>query len=96
MVKASDIINSQTERENIKYKTFAKIYKNIEKKIIMASALDLNHIYYEIPKILIGSPYYNFKDCTKTIIKQIKDDGFEINQNDNILLIKWNKKLDKN
>jgi uncharacterized protein (DUF302 family) len=92
MVKASDIINSQIERENVKYKTFAKIYKNIEKKIILASSINSNYIWYEIPLILIGSPYYNYKDCIKTIIKQIKDDGFDIEQIDNYLLIKWKKK----
>jgi uncharacterized protein (DUF302 family) len=92
MVKASDIIKEQIERENVKYKTFAKIYKNIEKKIILASSLNLTNIWYEIPLILIGSPYYNYKDCIKSVMKQIKDDGFEVQQKDNYLLIKWNIK----
>jgi len=92
MVKASEIVNSQIERENIKYKTFAKIYKNIEKKILLASTLNLNQVYYEIPLILIGSPYYNYKDCMKTLIKQIKDDGFDVKPIDNFLLIKWSSK----
>jgi DNA-binding transcriptional regulator YhcF (GntR family) len=92
MVKASDIIKEQTERENVKYKTFAKIYKNIEKKIILASSLNLTSVWYEIPLILIGSPYYNYKDCVKSIVKQIKADGFKVEQIQNYLIIKWDKK----
>jgi hypothetical protein len=90
MVKAQDLINDQKEREKIKYKTFAKIYKNIEKKITLASASNFYYIWYEIPEFLIGSPLFNFNECKKNIIKQLKENGFDIEEFSNtMLLIKW-------
>jgi hypothetical protein len=90
MVKAQDLINDQKEREKIKYKTFAKIYKNIEKKITLASASNFFYVWYEIPEFLIGSPLFNLKECKKNIVKQLKENGFEIEEFSNtMLLIKW-------
>ena len=90
MVKAQDLIHDQKEREKIKYKTFAKIYKNIEKKITLASSSNFYYIWYDIPEFLIGSPLFNLKECKKSIINQLKENGFEIEEYSNtLLLIKW-------
>jgi hypothetical protein len=90
MVKAQDLINAQKERENIKYKTFAKIYQNVEKKIKLASSTNYYQVYYEIPEFVIGFPLYDFKECKKNIIKQLIKNGFEIDEHSsNIILIKW-------
>jgi hypothetical protein len=90
MVKAQDLINSQKEREKIKYKTFSKIYSNIEKKINLASASNFYYTWYEIPEFIIGYPLYNVNECKVNVIKQIKDNGFDIEEFEkNIILIKW-------
>ena len=90
MVKAQDLINIQKEREKIKYKTFSKIYSNIEKKINLASSNNFYYVWYEIPEFIIGYPLYNLEDCKNIIIKQIKENGFIIEEFDkNIILITW-------
>jgi hypothetical protein len=90
MVKAQDLINEQKERDNIKFKTFAKVFKNIEKKITLASSSNYYYVWYEIPTFIIGYPLYNIKECKKYVIKNIKENGFEIEEYEsNILLIKW-------
>ena len=90
MVKAQDLINAQKEREKIKYKTFAKIYENVEKKIKLASSCNYYQVSYEIPEFVIGYPLYDFKECKKNIIKQLKINGFDIDEYPpNIILIKW-------
>lgn len=90
MVKADDLIKVQKERENIKYKTFAKILKNIEKKILMASSVNEYFTWYEIPNFIIGLPLYNFEECKKKVIKDLKKNGFDIDEYEpNIILIKW-------
>ena len=90
MVKAQDLIDKQKERDKIKYKTFAQIYKKIEKKIELASSSNYYYIYYEIPQFLIGYPLYNCKECIKCINKQLAENGFEFELYDpNILLITW-------
>ena len=38
MVNANDLIKEQQKRDEIKIITFEKVYKTIEKKIILASA----------------------------------------------------------
>lgn len=90
MVKAKDLIESQKKRENIKYKSFYKIYENIEKKIILASSSNFYSVSYEIPNFIIGYPFYNLDECKKFIKKNIEKDGFEIEEIErNIILIKW-------
>lgn len=90
MVKAQDLIGAQKEREKIKYITFAKIFKTIEKKITLAASSNLNYIWYEIPEFLIGCPLYNLDECKKNIIRQLKENGFDIEEfYVSIILIKW-------
>lgn len=90
MVKAQDLINSQKEREKIKFKTFAKIYNTVEKKISLASSSNFYYVWYEIPEFIIGFPLYNLDECKKYIIKELKDNGFNVEIYDNnIILIEW-------
>lgn len=90
MVKAQDLINSQKEREKSKYKIFAKVYSNIEKKISLASGCNFYYVWYEIPEFLIGSPLYNLDECRKAVVLQLKDNGFDVEEfENNILLVKW-------
>ena len=97
MVKAQDLINSQKEREKIKYKTFSKIYNNIEKKIIKASERNLYSTYYQIPQILIGFPTYSIKDCYEYIDNKLKTNGFKTEEYfNNIILISWNPNPEPN
>ena len=90
MVKAQDLINSQKEREKIKYKTFSKIYSNIEKKIKLASSSNFYYIWYEIPEFIIGFPLYNLDECKKVVIKELKKNDFDIEEfKSNLILVKW-------
>ena len=90
MVKAIDLIKKQEDKENKKYITFAKIYNNIEKKIIKASERNLYYTYYQIPQILIGFPTFSIKDCYKYIDNKLKKDGFKTDEYiNNIILISW-------
>jgi hypothetical protein len=90
MVKANYLIKRQEDKENKKYITFAKIYNNIEKKIIKASERNLYYTYYQIPQILIGFPTYSIKDCYSYIDNKLKADGFKTDEYfNNIILISW-------
>ena len=90
MVKAQDLIKSQKEREKIKFKTFSKIYSNIEKKITIASSSNFYYVWYEIPEFIIGFPLYNVNDCKSYVIKELKNNDFTIEEFDNnIILITW-------
>lgn len=90
MVKAQDLIKIQKEREQIKYKTFSTIFSKIEKKITMASASNFYYVWYEIPKFIIGFPVYNLDECTNVIIKQLEDNGFNIEKfEENLILVEW-------
>ena len=50
MVKANDLINEQQKREKIKIETFKKVFENIEKKIVLASAGNFYYVWYKICK----------------------------------------------
>jgi len=90
MVKAGELITNQKKREKNKYKTFSKIYKLIEKKIILASASNFYYIWYEIPEFIVGLPLYNLAECKTFVVKVLKDNDFKVEEyGTNIILIKW-------
>ena len=72
MVKASDLVKQQKERESKKFKTFDKVYDLIEKKICLASSGNHYHTLYQIPEFLIGLPLYSKKDCQAYIVDKLK------------------------
>jgi hypothetical protein len=90
MVKAQELINVQKEREKKKFITFEKVFSNIEKKIVKASASNFYYIWYEIPQYIIGFPLYSYVECIEYIIEKLKKNGFKIEKFEpNILLISW-------
>lgn len=90
MVKAQDLIDKQKIKEDIKYKSYHKIYLNIEKKITLASSSDFYYIWYEVPKIILGKITYKLSECIEYLKEKLKNDGFNIDYYEpNILLIKW-------
>ena len=90
MVNAKDLIKEQKEREQIRIQTFKKVYKNVEKKIILASASNFYYVWYEVPEFILGIPIYNLKKCINFLQNKLQDNGFNIElYKPNILLIKW-------
>ena len=90
MIKASDLVKEQKERESRKYKTYNKIYTLVERKIVLASKGNNYYTWFETPEFLVGYPMYNLEDCLKYITEKLKKNGFKIEFfNPNILFIKW-------
>ena len=90
MVNANDLIKEQKEREEIKIQTFKKVYKTIEKKIVLASSSNYYYVWHEVPEFILGLPTYKLKDCIVYIQEKLKENNFESDLYDpNILLIKW-------
>ena len=90
MIKASELIKQQKDRDLLKHKTYEKIYAIIEKKISLASLGNNYYTWYEIPQTLIGVSSYSIGDCEKYIGRKLKDNGFNAEFYDpNILYINW-------
>ena len=89
MVKAADLVKEQKERENLKKETYKKIFDRIEKKITLASACNAYECNYEIPKFIIGLPLYSIKKCKKFVIKKLKENGFKVDSQENLIFISW-------
>lgn len=92
MVKASDLVKEQKERENQKKETYKKILERIEKKITLASASNAYECTYDIPNFIMGLPLYNVKKCKKFVTKKLVENGFNVDSKENILLISWKPK----
>tara|TARA_B110000908_G_scaffold171663_2_gene235220 strand:- start:1044 stop:1328 length:285 start_codon:yes stop_codon:yes gene_type:complete len=90
MVKATDLIKQQKDRQKLKEKTFKKIYKIAEKKMIIANTGDNSCIWFEIPEFLLGVPIYKIKECKKYLEKKLKKNGFKTNFFEpNFLKVDW-------
>ena len=90
MVKASELIKVQQERDNRKYHTYDKIYNIIEKKINLASIGDNYYIWYQIPEFFVGLPLYSVNGCSIYLQSKLKKNEFKIFlYKQNILLISW-------
>ena len=96
MIKASNLIYQQKEKEKNKYKIYDKIYELIEKKIVSASGCNYFYTLYEIPEFLIGYPIYCFNDCSVYIQNKLKSNEFKIEfYKPNILFISWEEQNSK-
>jgi uncharacterized protein (DUF302 family) len=90
MIKASDLIKEQKQRKKHLEKTYHKIYSYVEKKIIECNNINMSQCYYEIPTFMLNLPLYSFDECRDYIIKQLKNNGFNVViYNPKVLLIKW-------
>jgi hypothetical protein len=91
MVKAAELKKRQKEIENIKFKTFEKILKLIEKKIILASSVNYYSIWFEIPEFILGYPKYELPECVEYLEKKLEKDGFKTRlYQTNFLYVEWN------
>tara|TARA_A100000164_G_C21259919_1_gene475258 strand:- start:194 stop:472 length:279 start_codon:yes stop_codon:yes gene_type:complete len=90
MVKASELVKEQKEREKIKKKIYKKIYKKVEKKIVQSSGVNLYKCWFQIPEFMINFPLYNVNDCNQYIMNKLKQNGFETELlAKNIIFISW-------
>lgn len=90
MVKATDLIKQQKDRDEKKKITYKKILEKVEKKIVLASNSNFYECKYDIPEFILGLPIYSVKNCKKFIKEKLRNDGFKVNNiMDNILLISW-------
>ena len=90
MVDAKDLIRKQKEKNEKRKITYDKIYENIEKKIVIASASDYNYLWYEIPEYVMGFPFYKLPECIVYITAKLKSNSFSVDKYDpNILHIQW-------
>jgi hypothetical protein len=89
MVKASDLIQQQQDKDKSKDKIFKKIYKRIESRIQTASNANLSECWYEVPEFIYNIPLYKIENCIKYLINKLKHDGFVVKSQNNIIHISW-------
>ena len=92
MVTASELLKQQEKKKRKKEKTFKKIYKNLEKRIIIANSANHNSIWFEIPEFILGIPIYNVKECNNYLQKKLEKNGFSSKfLNQKYLYVDWSK-----
>lgn len=89
MVKASELVKQQLDRDKLKDKIYNKIYKRIEHKITAASESNLYTCWYDVPEFIFNIPLYKIEDCMIYLVKQLTKNEFKIERNGNILFISW-------
>ena len=90
MVKVSDLLKEQDEKRRQKEKTFKKIYKIVEKKIIIANTGGNSQMWFEIPEFILGVPVYKVLECKDYLIKKLENDGFKVTfYEPNNLYVDW-------
>ena len=90
MINAIELVKKQKEKETCKYIIYDKIYKNIEKKILISSSCNYYYTIYDVPEFLIGHTLYCYSDCCTYIINKLERNNFKvIFYKPNILFISW-------
>lgn len=90
MVTASDLLKEQNERKRRTEKTYRKIYKYVEKKIIECNNINLNKCYYEIPAFVLNLPFYSIDECKQYIIKKLQANEFNVtDMGGKVILVQW-------
>ena len=90
MIKASELVQQQQEKNKLKDKIYNKIYNRIEHKIKLTSAVNLYECWYDVPEFIFNIPLYKLEDCILYLVTQLKKNEFKINRKNNILYISWN------
>jgi hypothetical protein len=101
-ININQLYNSVIEKRIVKYKTYESILKKCHLRIKrFAENLKLN-CTYDIPRFILGTPLYEFKELKKYIIDNLTNSGFTIKQlSETIIYISWDlksktKKINKN
>jgi hypothetical protein len=89
MVKASDLVKQQKEKDKSKDKIYKKIYERIEYKIKHASGVNLYECWYEIPEFILNIPLYNLENCKLYVVNKLVEDGFNTSIINNYIWISW-------
>ena len=89
MVKASELVKAQKERDKLKDNIYKKIYKRIEHKITLASASNLYECWYEIPEFILNIPLYDMEDCKQYIMRKLYNNEFKTGCLHNNIWISW-------
>jgi hypothetical protein len=89
MVKASELVKQQLEKDKLKDEIYKKIYNRIEHKITIASAANLYECWYDVPEFIFNIPLYKLEDCIIYLIKKLKKNEFKVKRNNNIIYISW-------
>ena len=76
MVTVTELLKEQNIKKKQKEKTFKKIYKNLEKRIIIANSANNNSLWFEIPEFILGIPIYNIIECKDYLQKKLKKNEF--------------------
>ena len=90
MIKASELVQQQHEKNKLKDKIYNKIYNRIERKIKLTSALNLYECWYDVPEFILNIPLYKLEDCILYLVTLLNKNEFKINRINNILYISWN------
>ena len=90
MIKASELVQQQYEKNKLKDKIYNKIYNRIEHKIKLTSTQNLYECWYEVPEFIFNIPLYKLEDCILYLVTQLQKNEFKIKRTNNILYISWN------
>ena len=90
MIKASELVQQQYEKNKLKDKIYNKIYNRIEHKIKLTSTQNLYECWYDVPEFIFNIPLYKLEDCILYLVTQLQKNEFKIKRTNNILYISWN------
>jgi len=95
MINISKLKAEARKRKKFKKECFRKILEMCLNKIEIVSKTGVTKSWFEIPVFLLGYPTYKMSECSKYIIKKLKNDGFKTNFIDpNLILIDWSFVVD--
>lgn len=67
-------------KERAKNEVFTLVLNKCVEKIIFTNKnTDKTFIFFEVPKILIGFPFYDMKSCIIFIINKLLKEGYKVN-----------------
>ena len=90
MIKASDLVKEQHDKDKRKLDTYNKIYIKVEQKIKSVSSSNNYFTLYEVPQLILGIPLYDITETCLYISKKLKKNGFNVEYyKPNKLLIIW-------
>ena len=90
MVTADELMKDQNERRKNTEKTYKKIYKLIEKRIVECNNINMCNCKYELPLFVSNLPMYSRDECKISVKNKLISNGFKVvDITNSVILITW-------
>lgn len=90
--RAADLQRELRERNKKRMECFDEVLVKLYSAISAKAALNWTRMIYEIPRFVLGMPFYDIEPCVRYVAKKLQGDGYLVEVYlPNIMYVSWDR-----